>query len=82
MSDRHFGFEIRLQPGDDGTIVPVANLKSACAVLIDWPHARRGPFYQSAREKVEAAIKGDATTSEAAEAFLGLCQHAGIVVRD
>ncbi|MGE0502266.1 MAG: DUF982 domain-containing protein [Rhizobiaceae bacterium] len=76
------GFEVRLQPSDDGTIATVATLREACDVLVDWPHARRGPFYLAARERVEGAIKGETPVREAAESFLALCEHAGVIVRD
>jgi len=77
-----FGFSVRIKTDGEGTITSVDSLKGACAVLIDWPHARRGPFYQSARELVESAMKGDTSVQEAGEGFLALCQHAGVVVAD
>lgn len=64
---------------DKGAKREVRSVQGACEVLIDWPHARRGPFYQSAREKVEAALKGEITAAQAREAFLALCDHAGVV---
>lgn len=76
-----FGFSIRITTGE-GTITTVDTLKDACDVLVDWPHARRGPFYQAARELVESAMKGKASAREAGEGFLALCQHAGVVVTD
>jgi hypothetical protein len=77
-----FGFSVRIKTDSEGTITTVDTLKDACAVLIDWPHARRGPFYQSARELVESAMKGEKSVREAGEGFLALCQHAGVVVTD
>lgn len=57
----------------------VRSVNGACEVLIDWPHARRGPFYQSTREVVEAAMKGMATAAQAREAFAALASHAGVL---
>ena len=76
-----FGFSVRISNGE-GSITTVDTLKDACGVLIDWPHARRGPFYQAARELVESAMKGETSAREAGEGFLALCQHAGVVVTD
>lgn len=64
---------------DKGARRDVKSVQGACEVLIDWPHARRGPFYQAAREKVEAALKGDASIPEAREAFAALCDHASVI---
>ncbi|RUZ97629.1 DUF982 domain-containing protein, partial [Mesorhizobium sp. M7A.F.Ca.CA.002.05.1.1] len=50
-------------------------------ILIDWPQAKRGPFYQAAREKVEAALETGTGAAEAQEAFAALCSHAGVLVR-
>jgi hypothetical protein len=57
----------------------VRSVEGACEVLIDWPHGRRGPFYQSALEVMNAALEGNATAAEAREAFADLCAHAGIL---
>ena len=62
------------------TMRDVETIEDACQILIDWPHARRGPFYQAAREVVESALKGDATASQAREAFAALAAHAGVLV--
>ena len=71
---------LRIQSGGPNTIREVTTLQDASETLIDWPHARRGPFYQAARERVEAALEGKATAGEAHEAFAALCAHAGILV--
>lgn len=73
---------VRISINEVGSITTVETIKDACDVLIDWPHARRGPFYQAARERVEAAMKGEGSMADAGEAFLALCQHAGIIVTD
>ena len=83
MTDRKsFDSPVKLQVGGEKTLRTVKSVEGACEVLIDWPHARRGPFYQSAREVVEAAIAGTATTAEAREAFAALAAHAGVIVDD
>ena len=82
IGDRPLGFKLRIQVGNSGTLATVETLQAACDVLIAWPHARRGPFYQSARELVERALKGEKPVREAAEGFLALCEHAGVVVHD
>ena len=71
-----------IRAGDEATKRTVKTVNGACEVLIDWPHARRGPFYQTAREIVEAALKGEKSAAEAREAFAGLAAHAGILVED
>lgn len=73
-----FESPIRVQTGN--SVKDVQSVRDACDVLIDWPHARRGPFYQSAREVVEAALNGRANAQEAREAFLALISHAGVLV--
>ncbi|RUY51855.1 DUF982 domain-containing protein, partial [Mesorhizobium sp. M7A.F.Ca.CA.001.05.1.1] len=63
------------------TIRDVTTLRDASEILIDWPQAKRGPFYQAAREKVEAALETQTGAAEAQEAFAALCSHAGVLVR-
>lgn len=58
------------------------SVEGACEVLVDWPHARRGPYYQAAREVAEAAAAGKATAAEARQAFVTLADHAGVIVDD
>lgn len=83
MTDRiAFESPVKLQVGSDKTLRTVKTVEGACEVLIDWPHARRGPVYQSTREVVEAAAAGKATPAEAREAFAGLAAHAGVIVDD
>ncbi|MFU0506079.1 DUF982 domain-containing protein [Pseudaminobacter sp. NGMCC 1.201702] len=78
--DAAFEHSLRVRSGDANTIREVTSLRDACDILIDWPHARRGPFYQSAREVVEAAMEGHATVQEARTAFAALASHAGVLV--
>ena len=80
MEKHYFDTSVRVQAGDGKTLRDVRSVEGACEVLIDWPHARRGPFYQSALEVVNAALEGSATVGEAREAFADLCAHAGILV--
>ncbi|WP_292634593.1 DUF982 domain-containing protein [Mesorhizobium sp.] len=63
------------------TLRDVATLKDASEILIDWPQAKRGPFYQAAREKVESALETGTGAAEAQEAFAALCSHSGVLVR-
>jgi hypothetical protein len=80
MSERiPFESPIKVKVGADNMLRTVNSVQGACEVLIDWPHARRGPYYQSAREVVEAAIGGKATAAEAREAFAALAAHAGVL---
>ncbi|TGV64874.1 DUF982 domain-containing protein, partial [Mesorhizobium sp. M00.F.Ca.ET.158.01.1.1] len=72
---------LRVKPHGSDTIREVATLQDASEILIDWPHAKRGPFYQAAREKVEAALEDQTGIGEAQEAFSALCNHAGVLVR-
>lgn len=72
---------MRIKPHGSNTIREVATLQDASEVLIDWPPANRGPFYQAAREKIEAALQNKDGTAQAQEAFTALCDHAGVLVR-
>ena len=58
----------------------VKSVRGACEVLIDWPHARRGPVYQSTMEVLQSAIAGKATTEDAHDAFVAFAKHAGVLV--
>jgi hypothetical protein len=80
MTKHYFDTPVRVQAGDGSTLRDVRSVEGASEVLIDWPHGRRGPFYQSALEVVNAALEGNATVAEAREAFADLCAHAGILV--
>jgi hypothetical protein len=80
MTKHYFDTPVRVQAGDGNTLRDVRSVEGASEVLMDWPHARRGPFYQSAVEVVNAAMEGSATVAEAREAFADLCAHAGILV--
>jgi hypothetical protein len=64
----------------DNTKREVKSVRGACEVLIDWPHARRGPVYQSTMEALQSAIAGKATPDEAHEAFVAFAKHAGVLV--
>ncbi|WP_274627424.1 DUF982 domain-containing protein [Arvimicrobium flavum] len=80
MTKHMFERPVRVQAGDSNTLRDVRSVEGACEVLIDWPHARRGPFYQSALEVVNAALEGKASVEEARAAFADLCAHAGALV--
>ncbi|RUW63209.1 DUF982 domain-containing protein [Mesorhizobium sp. M7A.F.Ca.US.008.03.1.1] len=81
MSELILPTPMRIKPHGSDTIRDVATLKDASEILIDWPQAKRGPFYQAAREKVEAALETKAGAAEAQEAFAALCSHSGVLVR-
>ncbi|MBZ9681691.1 DUF982 domain-containing protein [Mesorhizobium sp. CO1-1-7] len=72
---------LRVKPHGSETIREVATLQDASEILIDWPQARRGPFYQTAREKIESALANNEGAAQAQEAFTALCDHAGLLVR-
>lgn len=72
---------LRIRPHGSDTIRDVATLEDASQILIDWPHAKRGPFYQAAREKIEASLANGQALADAQEAFTALCDHAGVLVR-
>ncbi|UVK46733.1 DUF982 domain-containing protein [Mesorhizobium sp. AR07] len=76
----YFESSVRIQPHGSSTVRQVKSVNGACEMLIDWPQAKRGPYYQSARETVEGAIEGTSTPSQAREAFVALAEHAGILV--
>jgi hypothetical protein len=76
----YFESTIRIRPHGSETVRDVKSVNGACEVLIDWPHAKRGPYYQSARETIEGAIEGKATPAQAREAFAALAEHAGMLV--
>lgn len=64
----------------DSTKRQVKTVKGACEVLIDWPHARRGPVYQSTMEVLQAALGGKASAEEAHDAFVAFTKHADVFV--
>ena len=64
----------------DNTKREVKSVRGAREVLIDWPHARRGPVYQSTMEVLETALKGNGSPAEAYDAFVAFAKHAGVYV--
>ena len=80
MAELMLSTPIRIKPHGSDTIRDVDTLRDASEILIDWPHAKRGPFYQAAREQIEAALDGNGG-AQAQEAFAALCNHAGVLVR-
>lgn len=81
MAELRLTAPMRIKPAGAETIRDVVTLRDASEILIDWPHGRRGPFYQAAREQVEAALDGKISAAQAQEAFAALCDHAGVLVR-
>lgn len=64
----------------DSTKREVKTVKGANEVLIDWPHARRGPVYQSTMEVLQAALAQKASAEEAHDAFVAFARHADVLV--
>jgi hypothetical protein len=64
----------------DSTKREVKSVRGACEVLIDWPHSRRGPVYQTTMEVLQSAIAGRVTPEEAHGAFVAFAKHAGVLV--
>lgn len=58
----------------------VKSVRGACEILIDWPHSRRGPVYQSTMEVLQAALAGKVTAEEAHDAFVAFATHADVLV--
>ena len=58
----------------------VKSVRGACEVLIDWPHSRRGPVYQTTMDVLQSAIAGKVTAEEAHQAFVAFAKHAGVLV--
>ncbi len=58
----------------------VKSVHGASEVMIDWPHADRGPQYHATVDALEAALAGRATAAEARAAFLAFARHAGVHV--
>ena len=73
-----FGSSVCVQISDS-TKREVKSVRGACEVLIDWPHSRRGPVYQSTMEVLQSAIAGKATAEEAHDAFVAFAKHAGVL---
>lgn len=56
----YFESSVRIQPHGGETVREVKSVNGACEALIDWPHAKRGPYYQSGREILEGTIQAKA----------------------
>lgn len=67
--------------GNDNTVRTVKSVNGACEVLIDWPHARRGPVYQETMAIIQAALDGSESAEKASEAFEAFAVHAGVLAR-
>lgn len=65
----------------DSTKREVKSVRGACEVLIDWPHARRGPVYQSTMEALQSALAGKASADEAHDAFVAFAKHADVLAQ-
>ncbi len=58
----------------------VKSVACAAEVLIDWPHAKRGPVYQTTMGVIQSALSGTVTADEAREAFETFAEHTGVLV--
>lgn len=67
---------------DGNTVRTVRSVNGACEVLIDWPHARRGPVYQETMAVLQAALEGSMSAEKAREAFKAFAVHAGVLATD
>ncbi|RUZ17846.1 DUF982 domain-containing protein [Mesorhizobium sp. M7A.F.Ca.CA.001.09.1.1] len=81
MSELILPTPMRIKPHGSDTIRDVTTLRDASEILIDWPQAKRGPFYQAAPVWVSNAASTFSRAAEAQEAFAALCSHAGVLVR-
>jgi hypothetical protein len=68
--------------GRGNTVRHVKSVNGASEVLIDWPHARRGPVYQETVAAIEATLAGAASATDARAAFQAFAEHAGVLVAD
>ncbi|MBL8578175.1 MAG: DUF982 domain-containing protein [Mesorhizobium sp.] len=57
----------------------VKSVRGACEILIDWPHSRRGPVYQSTMEVLQATLAGKTSVEEAHDAFVAFAKHANVL---
>jgi hypothetical protein len=76
----YFESSVSIRPHGSASVREVKSVNGASEVLVDWPHSKRGPYYQSARETIEGAIEGKATPDQARDAFVALAEYAGILV--
>lgn len=64
----------------DNTKREVKSVLGATEVLIDWPHARRGPVYQETMGILRSAVARTVSVEEAHDAFVAFAEHAGVLV--
>ncbi len=74
-----FGRTICIRIGDNKKR-EVKSVRGACEILIDWPHSRRGPVYQSTMEALQGAMSGKLSVEEAHDAFVAFAKHADVLV--
>ncbi len=74
-----FGSSVCVRIGDN-TKREVKSVRGASEVLIDWPHSRRGPVYQTTMEALQSALAGKSSAEDAHEAFVAFAKHAGVLV--
>lgn len=74
-----FGGTVCIKIGDNKKR-EVKSVRGACEILIDWPHARRGPVYQATMEVLQAALAGKASVEEAHDALVAFAKHADVLM--
>jgi len=75
-----FASPISIRAVGNGNVVrTVKSVNGACEVLIDWPHARRGPVYQETMAVLQAALEGSESSEKARDAFEAFAIHAGVL---
>ena len=70
---------VSIRIGEAGTVRTVKSVNGASEVLIDWPHARRGPVYQETVAVIQAALAGSQSAETARTAFEAFAVHAGVL---
>ena len=70
---------VAIRIGAAGTVRTVKSVNGASEVLIDWPHARRGPVYQETVAVIQAALGGTQSAEAARAAFEAFAVHAGVL---
>ena len=79
MTDVRLSSPIRVKPHGADTIREVATLQDASEILIDWPHASRGPFYQAALRCCRDALDGWTPPEKAMRAMIDAAREARIL---
>lgn len=76
-----FSSPVAIRAGADNTVRTVKSVNGASEVLIDWPHARRGPAYQETMAVIQAALDGSQSAEAARASFEAFASHAGVLAK-